>query len=138
MTSQLPQLLVAVDIGNSHISAALFVLNEAGEPSPAVPAEAVQVCLSHQDFPAAQWQSTMDRWAARGDLRWFVSSVHRPVQESLLQWLAEQRFGESVHVLSFQDLPLSIEVDTPSSCSEPVAITGTSSASGRLWFGGNV
>jgi len=113
MTSQLPQLLVAVDIGNSHISAALFALNEAGEPSLAVSAGAVQVRLSHQDFPAAQWQSTVDRWAARGDLRWFVASVHRPGQESLLQWLAGQRSGEKVHVLCFQDLPLSIEVDTP-------------------------
>ena len=113
MTSESLQLLVAIDIGNSHLSAALFVLNEAGEPSPAVLAAPVQARWSHQDVLAAQWHSTVDRWASQGVLRWFVSSVHRPAQDSLLHWLAEQRSEEGVQVLSFQDLPLSIEVASP-------------------------
>ncbi len=113
MTSQSPQLLVAIDIGNSHVSAALFVLNEADEPLPAVLDAPVQVRWDHQDFPTAQWHSTVDHWASQGELRWFVSSVHRPAQDSLLDWLAEQRSEETVQVLSFQDLPLVIDVAAP-------------------------
>jgi len=113
MMSQSLQLLVAIDIGNSHLSAALFVLNEAGEPLPAVLDVPVQVRWCHQEFSAAHWYSTVECWASQGDLRWFVSSVHRPARESLLHWLAEQRSEESVHVLTFQDLPLSIEVASP-------------------------
>ena len=113
MTSQSLQLLVAIDIGNSHVSAALFVLNEAGEPSLAVLDDLTEVRWDHQDFPTAQWHATVDHWASHGDLRWFVSSVHRPARDSLLQWLAEQRSEETVQVLSFEDLPLTIDVASP-------------------------
>jgi len=105
--------MVAVDIGNSHVSAALFVLNAAHEPTPVALDVPFQVRCSHEDFPSAQWQSTVEQWAIRGIMRWFISSVHLPARQALVQWLAEQRAEESVQVLRSHDLPLEINVDAP-------------------------
>ena len=50
---------------------------------------------------------------AKGTMRWFVSSVHRSARESVLRWVTERRPEETVQVLSFEDLPLAIDVDSP-------------------------
>ena len=99
MTSQTFPLLVAIDIGNSHVSAALFALNEVGEPTLPGLDVPLQIRCSHQEFPTVQWQSTVQQWAAQGVLRWFVSSVHRPARESLVEWLTGQRPEENFQVL---------------------------------------
>lgn len=120
MMQQQIQRLVAVDIGNSHLSAQLFTWNGESDPlSVAMDSlvadgfERTEIRLAHQAFPGSDWQPTVDSWALQGDLRWFVSSVQRPFQDRLLQWLGEQRPRERVEVLKHQDLPLSIGVSHP-------------------------
>ena len=113
MTLQTFPLLVAIDIGNSHVSAALFALNEVGEPTLPDLDVPLQIRCSHQECPTVQWQSTVEQWAAQGVLRWFVSSVHRPARESLVEWLTGQRPEENFQVLRFDDLPLEINVEFP-------------------------
>lgn len=114
------QRLVAIDIGNSHLSAQLFTWNGEADPLPAEVDSSItgglehaKIRLAHQAFPGSDWQPIVDNWASQGDLKWFISSVHRPFQDCLLQWLSAQRAEERVEVLGHQDLPLSIDVSHP-------------------------
>ncbi len=110
MTRQQTQWLVAIDIGNSHFSAALFGWD--GTELPTMH-DATAVRFSHEDFSGSSWPRAIGDWAARGDLQWFISSVHQPFRDTLVSWLQRERPGEAVVVLAHEDVPLVMDVSRP-------------------------
>ena len=44
---------------------------------------------------------------------WFVSSVNRPAERALAEWVGRNRPADSYRLLDYRDVPLRIEVDFP-------------------------
>ena len=110
MTRQQTQWLVAIDIGNSHFSAALFGWDGVELPTMH---DAAPTRFSHQEFPGPSWSCALEDWAALGELQWFISSVHQPFRDTLVAWLQRERPGETVVVLTHEDVPLVMDVSHP-------------------------
>ena len=110
MTRQQTQWLVAIDIGNSHVSAALFGWDGAELPTMQA---AMPVRFSHQEFPGSSWSRALGDWAVSGELQWFISSVHQPFRDTLVSWLQRERPNETVVILTHEDVPLAMDVSHP-------------------------
>jgi len=96
--------LVAVDIGNSTTKLGWFGVGAAGLPTP----EQVH------SFPTGSSpEESLATELPRETLVWHVSSVHREGTRLLTEWIAAQRPQERVHLLTYRDLPIRIEVEFP-------------------------
>lgn len=99
--------LIAVDIGNTAIKFGWFSVEPAAPrelPRPVValewPTEQTEIPLGSEHFPPRV-------------VGWFVSSVNRPGHQRLTEWLGAHRPLDPTHTLTYQDVPLAIEVDAP-------------------------
>ena len=110
MTAQLTQRLVAVDIGNSHLSVMVFCRDEKGSLSAERDSS---LALKHEEVPGPCWEQFVADWSGDGELHWFLSSVHRPQEALLVAWLNQHRPGDVVVVLAYDHLPLCLDVDHP-------------------------
>jgi type III pantothenate kinase len=96
--------LIAVDIGNSQTKIGWF--SAAGAPLP-IP----DATLS---FPTGQPPPGSMRGELTNDLSvWHISSVHREGTRLLAEWVAAHRPQEAVQVLTYRDLPIRIDVQSP-------------------------
>lgn len=50
---------------------------------------------------------------AAGCCSWWIASVNRPVLAQVRKWLAEERAGEPVTVLTYRNIPIRMNVDFP-------------------------
>lgn len=95
-----------VDIGNSVVKCGLIAsLDFAGPPRflrlADAPLDAPErLAATLQDFPERSWN-------------WFVSSVNRPAEGRLREWLARERPHETYHQATYVDCPLMLRVDRP-------------------------
>lgn len=99
--------LLAVDIGNTAVKAALFaaVQPSAGTlPTPDFMAEAPAAVDNEAALP--------DSWPLDG-VPWFVSSVNRPLCERLFAWHSRRGLQPAPRLLDVRDLPLRVDVEFP-------------------------
>jgi type III pantothenate kinase len=112
-----PKSLIAVDIGNSRIKLGQFDLPPLPEPLP-TPNLALDVAIDNRDgdFEISRIKS----WAetnVSGDSKWLISSVHSQALILLLGSLKPfaGTLGRewSLHVVSNDEVPLTIDVEEP-------------------------
>ncbi|MEY4178863.1 MAG: Type pantothenate kinase [Planctomycetota bacterium] len=99
--------LLAVDIGNTAVKAALFSAIQPADgtlPMPDFTAEAPAAAGNEAALP--------DSWPLEG-VPWFVSSVNRPLCERLFDWHARRGLQPAPRLLELADLPLRVDVDFP-------------------------
>jgi len=104
--------LIAVDIGNSAVKVGWY-------PTPEQPLTST----NQKTLPQPEWidqyptaQNPPDSLLGRlpGEAAaWRVSSVHREGTQRLQSWIARHRPGDSFHLLTYRDLPLRLDVDSP-------------------------
>jgi type III pantothenate kinase len=97
--------ILAVDIGNSRLKLGHFTMPLADPlPQPA-----------HTAALDPQWTEADIRRALPGeptDFSWVIASVNRPVANRLVEWLSERGVAR-VHLLTYKDLPLVVDVSNP-------------------------
>ncbi|MGY8768304.1 MAG: type III pantothenate kinase [Pirellulales bacterium] len=109
MNNQQPKSFIAVDIGNTTISLALFHLDTGQQlPTPASPASHIALDTIQPQFELLeQWLTDLE---ISPSVKWFVISVNQPGLQRLQDWhSADEKFC----VLSAKDFPLSISVGSP-------------------------
>jgi len=104
--------IIAVDIGNSFAHLACFARetdDEQGLPQMQALEGGTAPRVLHLDGLHGLGKLQFD--AAPHD--WFISSVHRGREQTLVKWVAVQRPADRVRVLSARDYPLKIHVEQP-------------------------
>lgn len=97
--------LVVADVGNSRVKLGEF--EPSGQTALPLPVRAQSFAV---ELNEAELDSFLPEEAAR--YRWAIASVNHPVAERLQQWL-EHRRARQVRVLTYQDMPLAIDVEAP-------------------------
>lgn len=99
--------LLAVDIGNTAVKAAMFAALPPASgtlPTPDFTAEAPAGVENEAALP--------ESWPLDG-VPWFVSSVNRPLYERLMAWHARRELQPAPRLLALHDLPLRVDVEFP-------------------------
>jgi type III pantothenate kinase len=101
---------VAIDVGNSHIMAGLF-LQDAKKDGLLPQPNRTLLLLTEQWDPVelALWLEPY----RPADVDWFVGSVHEEASTDLRTWLDREQGSPAVQLLNFKDLPLMIEIPDP-------------------------
>ncbi len=99
--------VVAIDVGNSHIMAGLFLQDVASDNLLPKPSRTLSMSTQQWDpMELALWLAPH----RPDDIDWFIGSVHDQVSIDLRNWLNEEHNNPSVRVLDFSDLSLAIEI----------------------------
>ena len=106
--------LMAVDIGNSWIKLGWFESLEGIAATMEAGSAPLPQPIWTERYPTAESppQSLLNRLPATA-LQWHLSSVHREGTRQLQQWVASQRHGDEVQVLTCRDLPIELHVESP-------------------------
>ena len=119
--------LLAVDIGNSRIKLGLFPPGSSGGPrftssskpqgmfasTSSLPVPKSTLSLSSQDWSPAELKAWLAKHVPR-DADWRIGSVFRAAATQLLEWIQQNRQHDPTQLLSGSELPLSIDVESPS------------------------
>jgi len=89
---------IAVDFGNSRVKFGLFAATEAAFPLP------LSTC---GDF------SLLESWLPEEPLDWLFARTGGTQYESLRDWIRKHRFGEFTGDLTFKQIPMRLDVDSP-------------------------
>jgi type III pantothenate kinase len=101
---------LTVDIGNARTKVGLF----GSLPDERLP-EPVRSLSLDGDVPQFDRLTTWLNEFAAKKLPWFIASVNRPCTTSLIDWLHKHRPEDVVTILSRNDLPLIIRLESPDS-----------------------
>ena len=98
--------LIAVDIGNSStkIGWSFEASSSGGIPA----AHEARSFVTGQNPPGELMAALPEE-----PCRWHVASVHREGTRILREWLAGQRPGDELRLLTFRDLPITLRVEAP-------------------------
>ncbi|HUE70254.1 MAG TPA: type III pantothenate kinase [Pirellulaceae bacterium] len=103
-----PSYLIAVDIGNSTVKLGWFDARTPKLPNYPMP-------LRVEHFPTGQ--TPLAEWfeglSEKDLLIWYVASVHRSGEAALYSWVRSKRPFDDFHVLTYEKLPLRIELEYP-------------------------
>lgn len=114
--------LIAVDVGNARIKAGYFDDPHPNAAPLTLPAPKSVLSLSGRSADVerlAAWLADIsDKYPAsslqaKGPLNWSIASVNRPAATRLIDWLRDNRPGDSVNLLSAADLPLRVALKNP-------------------------
>lgn len=103
-------LFVAVDIGNSRLRIGCF---STAAPAGSRPEPQWQNTLLHAQLDAPDWLDDISGRLAETVTPWFVASVHRPRTAWLQQTLQRVRPGDSLTVLTHQQMNIEIALPRP-------------------------
>ncbi len=103
MKQQSTSNVVAVDIGNSSLKAALFAVDAGPQPHPEFTVR----------IPNGAPVSTLAAKLPATACHWAVVSVNRTVETTLATWVRTQRPGDYYQLLQTADFPLRIAVEFP-------------------------
>jgi len=110
MTRQSRRPFVAIDIGNSQITAGLFLQDVADEGRLPQPERTLSLCTQQWDpMELALWLAP-NRPA---NVAWFIVSVHKKATAELQHWLEQEEGIAAPVLLAHTDLPLKIEMPDP-------------------------
>ena len=99
--------LIVIDIGNSSINCGLFRREQKSiEKEP----QTVLRLNTQADF-----SKQLAGWIPHKPAAWWVSSVSRPSEKRLRQWVTRHRKADSYQTLHHGELPIQIGVDLPQS-----------------------
>jgi len=99
--------IIAIDVGNTSLSAAQF-------PAP------VRACTPQElPMPRAVWQcsaadlefETLARWLPDGPCQWLIGSVNDEIAQRIRDCLREFRAGDTARLLNYRDFPMELDVD---------------------------
>jgi type III pantothenate kinase len=99
--------LIVIDIGNSSINCGIFRREQNAiekEPQTVLRLDTV-----------ADFLEPLAGWIPREPVAWWVSSVNRPSENRLRQWVTRHRKLDSYQTLHHDELPIQIGVDLPQS-----------------------
>lgn len=99
--------LLAIDIGNTALKAGCF-----GRQNAAASPVALQ-CLWTAELAIGTTDFSPIAHQIDSKTPWFVSSVNRPAERLLAEWVGRHRADDSYRLLDFRDVPLRIDVDSP-------------------------
>jgi type III pantothenate kinase len=91
---------VVVDIGNSRIKWGRCQKGYDDEVYASLPGDA-----------PAEWESQLQKWDVKSNLRWAVAGVQPSWQENFIRWVEAR--GDSVQVITHKHIGISNEVDEP-------------------------
>jgi type III pantothenate kinase len=99
-------LFVAVGIGNTTIK--VGVSNAHSPPDP-------PHWSQRAEFPTDEFQpaSLASFLFTRNASQWLVASVHRGAEQRLREWVQRERPGDEYRLLSYRDVPLKLDVESP-------------------------
>lgn len=97
--------LVAVDIGNSAFKAGWFSPTALAAEFPAT--DVIWSC--RDEAPDA----SLTAFLPESPVQWRVASVNRTRQENLAAWVREHRPQDDYRLLTYRELPLTVEVEFP-------------------------
>ena len=104
--------VVAIDVGNSQIKAGLFDPLAVGEKSLSAPDRNVSLATDQWDpLKLALWLAPYRPC----EVDWFIASVHDGAASELRGWLEQEEASARTHGITFEDIPLKIEVLEPAS-----------------------
>jgi type III pantothenate kinase len=122
MPHKLAPSLIAVDIGNSRMKIGRVArggkLPKSASNQLAIPDATIDLAIDHATggFDTARLSAWCEEHS-RDHTAWLVASVHRGAAEKLAtavsEWIVQARVDCSIRRLSYQDVPLTIDVDEP-------------------------
>ena len=106
--------LLAVDIGNTTVKIGLFAARVEHFTASATHLAVLPTPDRILESPTADLAlENLSAQLPAEPARWFVSSVHRPGERRLADWLRMHRPADEYRVLTYRDVPLRIAVDSP-------------------------
>ena len=105
---------VAIDVGNSQITAGLFLPNHAVAVGDHLPQPHRTLSLQSHDWDPMELALWLAPWRP-ADVDWFIGSVCDQASRTLQGWLERETDKPFVRLLDFKDVTLGIEIPVPAS-----------------------